>query len=211
MQIHAALTLLGLCWSDHNNTQAIKKAWKQKVLSVHPDKSTSHTANEQTQQLNNAKDVLLAQTEDLLDKLEQQAEEERAAYEKEKAVFEQKCNEIYEKAQQARHERYTQKRKKRAEGSRVHRKVEDYPEGKALIEEMKTLFKNRFVSKEEHVSMADIMDLFVKSREITTDLEKHLFHRHARRIFAATWPYARYTKHFNKWSFYGVALNGSGL
>ena len=206
MFIHEALTLLGLSWSDRNNTQAINRAWKRKLLSVHPDKSTSNNANEQTQQLNRAKDVLLEQSEDMFDKLKRQAEEERAAYEKEKAAFEQKCNEMHEKARQARRERYAEKRKKRAEGSRVHRKVEDYPEGKALIEEMKTLFKNRFVSKIEHVSMADMMDLFVKSRDSTSDLEKHLFHRHARRLFAAAWPDARYTKHFNKWTFYGVAF-----
>jgi len=206
MLIHEAVTLLGLSWSDRNNVQAINRAWKQKLLLVHPDKSTSCDATERTQQLNQAKEVLLAQFEDPLAKMNRQAEEERATVEKEKAAFEQKCNEIYERAQQAWRERYSKNRKKRAEGSRVHRNVENYPEGKALTEEMKSFFKNRFVSKMEYVAMADMMDLFTKSRDNTSELEKRLFHRHARRLFAATWPYAQYTKHFNKWTFYGVAV-----
>ena len=71
---------------------------------------------------------------------------------------------------------------------------------------MKTFFKDSFISESAYVSMADIMLLFVKSRENTSDLEKRLFHRHAKRLFAAAWPSAHYTKHSNKWTFYGVAM-----
>jgi DnaJ-class molecular chaperone len=206
MFIHEALTLLGLSWSDRNNTQAINRAWRHKLLSVHPDRNTSCDATERAQQLNQAKDVLLAQFEDPLAKMKRQADEERVAAEKEKAAYEQELEEMKRKAKQDQRDRYTKNRKKRVEGTRIHRKIEDYPEGKALIEEMTTFFKDNFVSKCEHVSMADMMDLFTKSRDNTSDLEKRLFHRHARRLFVATWPYARYTKHFNKWTFYGVAL-----
>ena len=200
--IHEALSLLGLSWKDRDNHTKIKEAWKNKVRLVHPDKNTISNATEQTQRLNEAKDVLLA--EDPLVKLQREAEEERAAMEKEKADYQRHLDELRAKAKQAQRERYTRNRKKRAEGSRVHRKIEDYPEGKALMEEMKTFFKDKFTSKDEHVSMADILRLFVKSRDNTTDLEKRLFHRHAKRLFAAAWPRARYTKHFNKWTFYGV-------
>ena len=58
-----ALTLLGLSWSDRNCTQAITRAWKLKLLSAHPDKNSSCDAVQQTQQLNQAKEELLAQCE----------------------------------------------------------------------------------------------------------------------------------------------------
>ena len=209
MLFEEALILLGLSWSDCDNPKEINRAWKQKLLYVHPDKSKVRNATERTQRLNEAKDVLLAEfatEEDLLAKEEQEAEEERAASEKEKAAFEQKCNEMNQKAEQDRRECYTKNRRKRAEGSRIHRKIEDYPEGKALVEDMKTFFKDSFISESAYVSMADIMLLFVKSRENTSDLEKRLFHRHAKRLFAAAWPSAHYTKHSNKWTFYGVAM-----
>jgi len=209
MLFEEALILLGLSWSDCDNPKEINRAWKQKLLYVHPDKSKVRNATERTQRLNEAKDVLLAEfatEEDLLAKEEQEAEEERAASEKEKAAFEQKCNEMNQKAELDLRERYTKNRRKRAEGSRIHRKIEDYPEGKALVEDMKTFFKDSFISESAYVSMADIMLLFVKSRENTSDLEKRLFHRHAKRLFAAAWPSAHYTKHSNKWTFYGVAM-----
>jgi len=209
MLFKEALILLGLSWSDCDNPKEINRAWKQKLLYVHPDKSKVRNATERTQRLNEAKDVLLAEfatEEDLLAKEEQEAEEERAASEKEKAAFEQKCNEMNQKAELDLRERYTKNRRKRAEGSRIHRKIEDYPEGKALVEDMKTFFKDSFISESAYVSMADIMLLFVKSRENTSDLEKRLFHRHAKRLFAAAWPSAHYTKHSNKWTFYGVAM-----
>lgn len=202
--MHEALSLLGLKWADRDDPQLIRKAWKRKLKSVHPDKNTSCSATERTQKLNQAKDVLLG-AEDPLIKVQRETEEERVAKEKEQAEAQKKLDELWEKARQAQRERYVRNRKKRAEGSRIHRRIEDYSEGKALIEDMKSFFKNNFTSKAEHVSMADIMNLFVKSRSNTTDLERRLFHRHAKRLFAAAWPYARYTKHFNKWSFYGVA------
>lgn len=55
-----ALTLLGLSWSDKDCTQAITRAWKLKLLCAHPDKNSSCDAVQQTQRLNQAKEVLLA-------------------------------------------------------------------------------------------------------------------------------------------------------
>ena len=63
MMVLEALTLLGLSWSDRNCTQAITRAWKLKLLSAHPDKNRSCDAVQQTQQLNQAKEELLAQCE----------------------------------------------------------------------------------------------------------------------------------------------------
>jgi len=63
MMVLEALTLLGLSWSDRNCTQAITRAWKLKLLCAHPDKNSSCDAVEQTQQLNQAKEELLAQRE----------------------------------------------------------------------------------------------------------------------------------------------------
>jgi hypothetical protein len=63
MMVLEALTLLGLSWSDRNCTQAITRAWKLKLLCAHPDKNSSCYAVQQTQQLNQAKEELLAQRE----------------------------------------------------------------------------------------------------------------------------------------------------
>ena len=58
-----ALTLLGLSWNDRNNTHTITLAWKRKLLCAHPDKNSSSDAVKQTQQLNQAKEKLLALNE----------------------------------------------------------------------------------------------------------------------------------------------------
>ena len=60
MTVWEALTLLGLSWNDRNNTQTITLAWKRKILCAHPDKNSSIDAVKQTQQLNQAKEELLA-------------------------------------------------------------------------------------------------------------------------------------------------------
>ncbi len=58
-----ALTLLGLSWNDRNNTHTITLAWKRKLLCAHPDKNSLSDAVKQTQQLNQAKEKLLALNE----------------------------------------------------------------------------------------------------------------------------------------------------
>lgn len=213
-----ALACLGLTWDVRTNPDAICQAWKQKIKSSHPDKSTSLGATQWVQKLNQAKDVLLSHFEDPENKIQQEAEEERKAQEKEEIAAKKLLDEQaqYEKEQQAlkaeqqaRRERYAKNRKKRAEGTRMHRRIEEYEDGRALVDEMRSFFKSYFVGKPAYMFMSQIMDLFIKSRDNTSELEKRLFHRHARRIFAATWPNAHYTKKQNKWSFYGIGIVGN--
>lgn len=220
MFIDEALTLLELPGrrSDTNNSQVIHKAWKRKLKSAHPDKNASLNATERTQLLNEAKDVLMAQFEDPLAKLLNQVEEEHAAREKEKdletekekekAALERWMEGMKEESKEARRERYARNRKKRTEDTRMHRRIEEYPEGRALVKEMTEFFKENFQYKAGHVLMCDLLELFIKSREKTTGLEKRLFKRHARRLFAAAWPLARHCKNYKRWGFVGAGVKG---
>ena len=42
------------------------------------------------------------------------------------------------------------------------------------------------------ILVQDVLDLFVSSRDTTTDLETNLFKYHRKRLFLATWPEANY-------------------
>lgn len=249
MRIQEALALLNLTWHDRQNVAVIKRAWKQTIFDVHPDRCARTDANEHAQKVNEAKDCLLHQSDNSvsfesiieeLEKKQREAKLEREKLERQKAANTQareeeirrptkvkdqrkhetdkkeavnrqwanhmkEADEFYERMMQARRERYAKNRRKRADGSRVHRKLESYSDGLTLVNEMKDFFKTGFETKNEHVFMSDVVELWVRSRKQTSDLEKRLFHRHAKKLMAATWPTARYTKHSNKWSFYGLA------
>ena len=69
MQILEALNLLGLCWRDRDNKEAIRAAWKRKIHKAHPDKNDSQGATKMAQALNEAKAVLLGNPESELDKI----------------------------------------------------------------------------------------------------------------------------------------------
>lgn len=219
MSVHHALAHLGLTWSDGANPGAICKAWKHKLRLAHPDKSTSLNATEHTQRLNLAKEVLLERFEDPETTQRRRAEEERAAKERERQraeetqrELEKRASDIQDNAQWLQRERYARNRRKRAPSARVHRRIEEYEQGKGLVDDMRSFFSNRFIEKNEHVLMSHIAQLFFEERTATSkdtsELERRLFRRHARRIMASTWPHARYTKHKKRWSFYGIAPDG---
>jgi hypothetical protein len=231
MRVQEALNLLNLTWHDRQNIAVIKRAWKQTIFDVHPDRSARIDAKEHAQKVNEAKDCLLDQFdnsrsfESIKEELEKKAREDKEELKRQTKANEQskqetdkkeatdrqwahhmrEADEFYERMMQARRERYAKNRKKRADGSRVHRKLESYTDGLTLVNEMKHFFKTGFETKNKHVFMSDVIELWVRSREQTSDLEKRLFHRHAKKLMAVTWPTARYTKHHNKWSFYGLA------
>jgi hypothetical protein len=86
---------------------------------------------------------------------------------------------LYQRAQELRRERYAKYRKKRPEGARVHRRVEDYKEGKAFMKEMRAFVKDRFTASEiGKATCKDVLAAFKGSRNSTSQLEVNLFQRH---------------------------------
>ena len=220
MLISEALRLLGLTWYERDNQDAIRSAWKRKLKEAHPDKNSTSDTTKTAQKINEAKDVLWGQFENTLEKELREAEEERLAREKEQeSKRKQKeeenekirryTQELYEKAEKNHKETYMKNRKKRVPGSRVHRKLDDYPEGRAFIEEMKVFFKSRFTEcqdKQKHLFVSEIMTFFMQSRDQTSDSDKRLFQRHANNVLKSTWPNAKYVKFQNKRCFMHVKV-----
>ena len=213
MQILSALNLLGLCWKDRENKEAIRAAWKQKIHKAHPDKNDSQGATKLAQALNEAKEVLLGNPESELDKIQREAQEELQAKEeeikREHEAFMRRCEEYHQKEKERKKERYNKNRKKRVSDSRAHKNIEQYAEGRILIEEMKSFFKDSFKSNNgstDRLLVSDIMDHFTKSRDTTSILEKRLFQRHAKRILQGIWPNAKYSKFRNKMCFLFIAI-----
>lgn len=97
-------------------------------------RNSSKCATAKTQQLNEAKDVLLS------DPVEKRRQAEKDEQHNEDIL-------LWEKEfAEARRERYARNRKKRAAGSRAHRSIGDYTEGAALVKEMEDFFQSQFLS-----------------------------------------------------------------
>ena len=213
MRLSEAASILGLAFAEIHNESKIKQAWKQKIRETHPDKyhTRQEDATKATQRLNEAKDTLLEKFTYPYEKKLREDEEECVLSEKqqerrraEDAQFEQKCGEMYDKMKAAyKRERHNNmnKKKKRLPTTRVHRNINDYQEGKALVEEMKRGFKEMFEEADASSTLmvGDILDLFIKSRDHhTTDLETNLFKRHSKKLFIDAWPKAAYSSFKNK-------------
>jgi hypothetical protein len=214
-----AIAVLGLSWAESQDELRIKRSWKQMVKKTHPDKNISENANAtlKTQQLNEAKDILISRITNNNDKKRRDDEEERLAKlaeakakqaaeeEKKRENEEERLVKLAEaKAKQAvereailesRRERYIKNRKKRLPSARIHKTLSDYKEGRDLVDEMKNFFRNNFMMEASNqLEVSDILDLFVKSRYHTTELEIKLFKRHSKRIFIETWPTSIYSR-----------------
>lgn len=210
MSVLEALDTLGLTVRDVTDEAAIQRAWKQGMKRVHPDKNFLMSTTESTrltQKLNEARDILFnrlrahqpAQTaygheqERMArerERAEQAAREKREADERarEDELFKKQCDAWYEKGQEARRERFVKNRRKRAPGTRVHKRIGDYREGKALIQEMTAFFHgNLMVQQCNKLPVQDILDHFINSRESTSDLEINLFRRHCKTLLMTVW------------------------
>ena len=214
-----AMSILGLrlaCDESWDET-AIQRAWKKKIRLVHPDKNLqkNEESTKLSQQLNEAKDTLLRRLTGSDDGEQERADElkrerERRAHEKGMAEQEAKRKEweqMYAKMREIRRQNYARNRRKRAPDARVHRKIGDYKEGQALVQEMTAFFQGKFVSNPwNKLLVQDVLDLFVSSRDSTTDLEKNLFKRHGKRLFLAVWPEAGYCTCRSKRCFWHVDI-----
>ena len=110
-----------------------------------------------------------------------------------KAKFDAYCDELYNRGQAQRRERYAKNRKKRPEGARVHRKIEEYEEGKALVELMKKFVKESFLATHDgYVQVNTMAAAFEELKPGMTTLEKNLFQRHLKKLILQHWTSARY-------------------
>jgi DnaJ domain len=184
MNLFTAASVLGISLNACRDKKSIEKAWKQKLLTVHPDKCSHLSSHEQTQAVNEAKEVLIehfmpTSAQEKMEKQQREHEEEqkKQAEEQKKRSEEQRKN-----------------KKKRPEGARIHRKIEEYQEGKAFIEEMKKFVKEHFEPSDCIKVVVNIILLsFIATRGKTTTLEQNLFSRHIKRLMLAEWPHTKYT------------------
>jgi hypothetical protein len=99
-----------------------------------------------------------------------------------------------EKYNETRRKKNNKPRRKREPGTPAHVSSTKIKEVQAMVQEMNTFFKDKFVSKQgNRILVQDILNLFVSSRDTTTDYEKNLFKRHAKKLFLAVWSEARYS------------------
>jgi curved DNA-binding protein CbpA len=211
-----ARKILGLSLYDSFDTKAIDRAWKKHLIMIHPDKNTTRDdATEQTQLLNEARDVLRDMSKNPEEEKRRAQQDEEMACAKEREAVEARRREteslqhakdaearkaefeaLYDRVQAIRRARYSVNRKKRAPGTRVHRKMDECKEGKDLLGEMKIFFKHKFIGGEsvDRVYVNDILDTFVETRKMDS-LEQNLFRRHAKRLFLLEFPGAKYSFH----------------
>lgn len=210
-----AMTILGLNYDECCDEQAIKRAWKQKVRLAHPDKNmqSNEQSTKQTQLLNEAKDVLLNRISGDDDQEDERRAEEyekqaRKKAEAEREARHQEWDELHKKWLEARRERFVKNRKKRAPGSRAHRKITEYKEGKAFMDEMEAFFQENITCKSwNKLLVKDILDLFIKSRKSpSVELDTNLFKRHSKKLFMEVWPNAVYSTLRNQRCFLHVDI-----
>jgi hypothetical protein len=90
-------------------------------------------------------------------------------------------------------------RKPRTPESRIHKNIEDYEEGRQLIEKMKEVFSEYFEERSgSYIRNSVLFETFVKVREMdnvkSSNLEKTLFTRHGKRLFLARWTRSKYVQ-----------------
>ena len=198
---YQAYITLGIPLLEPLTARLINNAWKIKIKEVHPDKNQGSAASTAlSQRYNDARDTLLARlcnpAELAAEKKARDAEDEKKAIEKEKALAEMRRQQEAASAAAAGGGKKT--RKHRAPGSRVHRKISGYGDGKILLEAMRQYFLGTYCHVPPsncRVLVADVLDGFIKHRPATTPLETRLFQRHGKRVFLETITGAVYGKY----------------
>jgi curved DNA-binding protein CbpA len=105
----------------------------------------------------------------------------------------------------AKREHYELTRKRRAPGTRMHRGIWGYKEGRQIEEEFRKFFRNNYVYAEgQRVFYSDMLEKFVEMRETTTELERNLFRIHTKRLLLETVPDAETSTYTNRRCFLHV-------
>lgn len=167
-----AIETLGI-QSTGLNESVVRRAWKSLMLRFHPDKSCSVSSNDIAKRLNEAKDCLL-RTLGVTSGVENFQD---------KDSFPQ--NRDYP----------TKKSRRRNPHVRVHAKLDSYEEGRSLIRDIETFFRDNFEECQgSHVYTRGILKRFVELRPGTSELEMRIFKRHCVRIFKSMWPMADHSR-----------------
>ncbi len=186
MDLKRATDIIGVSLSACSSCpERIEKAWNKTLLRVHLDKCAGAESKQRAQEVNEAKEVLLSfflprsEGDKKEAMLREQEEERKRQQEETKAKFhawaEKQWEEGDAKMKAWRRERYARNSKERPEGARIHRKIEDYEEGQALIEEMKKFVNEHFKLAKGAKSAANIMLIrFMGTRKTTTRLKENL-------------------------------------
>jgi hypothetical protein len=240
MDFGVALAILGFSRGSVLDESIIRKAWKIRIARVHPDKSSDPRALQSSQAINEAKDVLLGvvsgvfgkvskewdeEEQERLAKKRDRDEHERLAEQRKKdqeeahqaslRKFEEDYDAHWNRVKAMRRANHARNRKPRAPGSRIHKKIEDYDEGKALINRIKNLVVTCFEEKTgARVLCSELLEVFTQSNMEGTEekdkanatLEQRLFVRHAKRLFMEQWPNAKYTLYKNQRCYLNVCL-----
>jgi len=210
MLVLEALYRLGLKWEQQKDRTAILKAYKCKMLEFHPDKNPNPLCTKIAQEINQAKDALLRELSDDDESSkttenarcnEDEFKKKMAEWEEEKRVWEEKYDAMEKERIRKRRERYARNRKKRAPDSRIHRKIDTYPEGKKLIEDMTSFFEKNLETSSnfaDYVYVSQLLEMFMRSRDSNSQLDNALFKRHCKTILAKVLPKAEYAQRKSK-------------
>ena len=108
-------------------------------------------------------------------------------------------------AKKAKREHYELTRKRRAPGTRMHRGIWGYKEGRELEKEFRTFFQSNFMYADgQRVFYSDMLEKFIKNRDNTTELERNLFRIHTKRLLLETVPDAESSTYTNRRCFLHV-------
>ena len=213
LQTEEAMQILGLTLDESHNESKIKEAWKQLIKQANEAKNTLLDSYEKKCREDEEERVIHerleaeVQARRLVEEeamLQAEAEERRLT---ELALIKKRQQEIQDQRKADKHERQIRNRRKRLPTARAHRSINNNPEGTALFEEIQKFFQDKF--KKAYGSKlftADILDLFIKSRDNTSILELNLFKRHAKKLFLVAWPSAVYSSSNSKRCFHHVRI-----
>jgi len=135
-------------------------------------------------------------------KKEKEEEEEKAKKQKEEEEEKAKKQKEEEEEEAMERERkrlnFIKNRRPRAPGSRIHKKIEDYPEGRELVKEFKNFFTFNVTEKAgDRVFCRDLFNAFIQYRLnrglSTSKLEMEMFWRHGKRMLMQMFPNCKHT------------------
>jgi len=99
------------------------------------------------------------------------------------------------------------KKKKRAKGSRIHRKLDSYREGRMLLDRMQSFASTCLEEKPgSRIFAAEVLELFFKVRGPMSVLEVNLSKQHMKKLVLQQWPSARYSCYQKKKAYFDLCF-----
>lgn len=121
-------------------------------------------------------------------------------------AFQDATREYYNKFYEfRRRKRFTAGRRKRAEGSRVHRKIDSHNEGRCLMRDIVNFVKERLsMSSGSKLSVQVLPRLFQQFRPTASAEEMALFQRHCKRVILQEFPGVQYKRSGQLYCYWGI-------